>query len=328
MPTPDILAAARAFRSALVAGETRQRREMAQRWLAVEAALIDKVELLVREAQAGGWTPWQVSQAERYRTLLEQVGAQLSNYVGHVRDTTSERQAALARLGVHHAEQLVSLLGGPGVQGQFARLPVPAVEALAGMASDGSPLHTVLVDAAAAGVDGLRTELISGLALGRNPRETARIAMRRGLGRSYTRMETIARTETLRAYREATLQSYRQSRVVTGYRRLSARDRRTCAACWALDGKYYALEEEFEEHPCGRCLMLPVLYDGRQAQIEPAAARFAGLSDADKLHVLGPERMRLYQGGMALERFGATSYSSRWGGSVRLRPLAELAPGP
>jgi len=60
-----------------------------------------------------------------------------------------------------------------------------------------------------------------------------------------SRALAIARTETSRAANFATVESYKQSGVVTGKRWLTAFDERTCVACASLNGKIVDLDENF-----------------------------------------------------------------------------------
>lgn len=68
---------------------------------------------------------------------------------------------------------------------------------------------------------------------------------------------TIARTEVNRAYREANLETMRSSSVVRGYRRMCYKPT-ACFACLMLDGEYYDKNEDFSDHPNGKCTIAPV----------------------------------------------------------------------
>lgn len=94
----------------------------------------------------------------------------------------------------------------------FNRLPVSAISDAVGLAGDGSPLRAVLQDASRVGPDALGEQLVRGIALRKDPVcAVARQAMRLGLGQSFTRMQTIYRTEMLRTYRQTALASYSNS---------------------------------------------------------------------------------------------------------------------
>ncbi|HEX5083570.1 MAG TPA: minor capsid protein, partial [Blastocatellia bacterium] len=95
------------------------------------------------------------------------------------------------------------------------------------------------------------------MALGRNPRAIAR-QIREGLGGNMVRALTIARTETLRVYRQASLQNYQaNSDIVAGYYWRSSRSRRSCGACIALDGTFHPLDRPMRAHVRCRCTMIP-----------------------------------------------------------------------
>ena len=80
-------------------------------------------------------------------------------------------------------------------------------------------------------LDRLGRTLIVGTAQGWNPRKTA-ARMKGDLAGGLQKALTIARSEQMRVYREATRAQYERSGVVSGQRRLSAHDDRVCPA-WA-----------------------------------------------------------------------------------------------
>jgi SPP1 gp7 family putative phage head morphogenesis protein len=250
MPDPEVIQVMRQFKRDLLAGEQSQMQEMARRWLAVERRLQGQMDALALEMaqvkrDGGTVTVETLMNQTRYRELMTQLSSELETYSGYVERSITDRQGQLVRLGVKHAEQAIT---SQGLTGAFNRLPIEAVEHLAGFASNGSPLSRLLMlswpDAAA----GLTQELITGIALGYNPRKTAKL-MAQGMTGSLDRMMTIARTEQLRSYRSANLESYRASGVVTQYKRLAAHDSRVCAACLMAEGTVYELSEVMATHP-------------------------------------------------------------------------------
>lgn len=84
-----------------------------------------------------------------------------------------------------------------------------------------------------------------------------------------SRARTIARTEVLKSTNAATLEAYKQSKVVKGKEWLTARDAKVDDLCRSLDGKVIKLDAEFKEasysgafpplHPNCRCTLIPVL---------------------------------------------------------------------
>ena len=326
---PVIIDLAEQFRANIVASEDAVLMQMARSWLEVESRLTAQLSALVAEVQASPNppTPAQLRNMRRYRELLRQVASELSNYAGLVESSTENRTLQAATLGWEHANVLQSTAIStiPGVAVQFDRLPVPATEYLTAFTQTGSPLQATLLDASGAGVDAMARELIAGLALGRNPKDIARRAMRQGLGQSFTRMQTIARTEVLRSYRAATLDNYRQSRVTRGYRRVASKSVRTCIACLAVDGREYALDVPFEEHPNGRCLAIPVIIGRPYRDILTGPEWFDTQDNATQLQMMGPERHELWKSGrVTWDNLAYLHENETWGNSWQVTPVYRL----
>ena len=238
------------FRAQLLRQEEAAMREMAGRWLQVEQALSTSMDALTLElANEGVATAEQLMRSRRFQSLMVQTRAELKHYERYLQPRIESGQRNMITAAIQHSETAVQALATEAqITVPWNRLPVRNVEGMVGLAGDGSPLADVLADASTAGAEGMRAQLVRGIALGVNPREVARQAIRLGLGTAYTRMATISRSEMLRVYRLTTLESYANSRVVTGYRRLSARDDRVCPACLFADGNEYQINEGFDAH--------------------------------------------------------------------------------
>ena len=325
---PAIIDAANAHRAALLAREQATMQAMARRWLGVEQSLNTATEVLAHQ-MANGDEPVTVSQlmrSQRYQELRRQLNAELRRYNAYADETITNGQRNMITDALTHSQALITAAALEAqMVVQFNRLPVSTVERMAGLAGDGSPLMSVLNDATAGAGDALAQRLVSGVALGQNPIEVARQAIRNGVGQSFTRIQTIARTEQLRAYRVTTQESYTASRVVRAYRRLSARDERTCAACLFADGQEYALDEVFDEHPCGRCTLLPVLYNVPFPTYETGQAWFTRQPEGTQLAILGRGRYDLWRRGAAtLDDMISRDWSDTWGGSLRTTRVRDL----
>jgi SPP1 gp7 family putative phage head morphogenesis protein len=316
------------WRAELLRGDEALQGEMARRWLGVEQALQAQVDALALELQGSGRvTLGQLARSRRYRSLMEQVDDELGKYARFVEGRVVDRQGALLRAGIGHSQAAIAAVATEAqMTVQFNRLPSAAVEYMVGLTGAGTPVGAVLADAAAVGPDGLRQALVDGIALGRNPLETARRALRQGLGRSFTRMATIARTETLRVYRQTTLEGYRQSNVVVGYRRLCAKDERTCLGCLMADGRFYERDVAFEEHPAGRCAAVPVLERGSPIDFETGQEWFVRQPESVQREMLGPGRWALYERGeVTLNDLVTRRWDETWGGSLSPTPVGRLA---
>jgi len=301
--------------------------EAARRWLVVERGLQDAVDALALQMERSSITTMgQLSRSLRYQELRRQINAELGKYAQYMDGRITDGQRSMVTDALtHSATAINSVAVESQAVVQFNRLSVSAVEQLIGMAGDGSPLIDVLNDAARGAGDALADRLVVGIALGKNPIEVARQAIRLGLGSSFTRMQTIARTEMLRSYREATLSAYRASNVVVAYRRLSARDRRTCPACLFADGRIYQLDESFDQHPNCRCVATPILRGVPPVEYPDGQAWFARQPESTQLEILGRGRFDLWRRGEAsLSDMVSRDWSDTWGGSLRVTRVRDL----
>lgn len=218
------------YRALLLDAEQAQTAEAARRWLQIEQALQAQVDALAYEL-ANTTTPTfgQLSRSARYRALRQQLNAELAKYVNETEDVITRGQRDMITRAISHSATAINTVATEAqIIVPFNQLPTEAVANMIGLAGDGSPLRAVLNEATRGAGDALGQQLVNGIALGKNPVTVARMAMRLGLGQSFTRLQNIARTEQLRVYRETTLRSYQASGSVIAYRRLSARDNRTC----------------------------------------------------------------------------------------------------
>lgn len=278
---------------------------------------------------------------DRYRLLLSDLERHTHDFLtrtiavvtGQQRDAVQQapRDAGLltvAALG--HASQRSRAT----VLTRFGRLPAGALERLVGYAGDGQPLGALIRDIAPRTAQRVKDTLAFGVAAGRNPRDTAREVMTIA-GVERTRALAISRTETLRAYREATDDAYRHSRVVQSWVWLATLDDRTCAACLAQQGSVHSLGEPMATHTNCRCSKVPRtmswaqlgfagIPDGRPS-IPDGEQVFASMTQAQKLAVLGPTRARLLaSGSISVADLVAHTHSPRWGNGSRAATVREL----
>jgi len=181
----------------------------------------------------------------------------------------------------------------------------------------------------------VRDALGTGAAAGQNPRTITR-QIRQALGGNLVRALTIACTEVMRAYRESSRRSYQaNSDVVKGWIWHSALGTRTCPACWAMHGTFHRLDEQLDDHPNGRCAMVPVTKTWQELgfkgipearrQIETGADLFEKLPDADKEKVLGKAGFQAYKAGkLKLGDFVGRKRSREWGSMRYTRSLRDI----
>jgi hypothetical protein len=269
---------------------------------------------------------WQLARMERYQRLLAQAKAETIRYANWGADLISERQAQMLALGIEGSRATIraTYLDAGQIGAYFDLLPVEAVQYAIGFAGDGTPLGQLLKRDYPATAVKLTQALIDGTAMGRNPRDTAR-AMLDAMSDNLDRALTIARSEQIRAYREASRQQMIASGVVEGYIRRAALNPRTCMACLALDGTEYPTDELMEVHPNDRCFMQPKIMGLEPVQTQSGANWFAQQDQETQQSMLGSQYYDAWRSGAFNIGDLASSYVDPvWGPSVSVTPLSEL----
>jgi SPP1 gp7 family putative phage head morphogenesis protein len=306
-------------RAALLAREQAAMQANARAWLQVEQAIQAQVDALALEL-ANTATPsmGQLQRSRRYRALMEQTRDELRKYEDYLEPRIRSGQADMITAAMEHSRQAVNAVATEAqMVVQFDRLPVSAVNDSIGLAGDGSPLRAILQDASRVGPDALADQLVAGVALGKNPVAVARQAIRLGLGQSFTRMQTIYRTEMLRTYRVTTQTAYQNSNVVVGYRRLSARDDRVCPGCLMADGRTYPLGTTFESHVNCRCALVPIIRNVPPVQFQTGQEWFRQQPEAAQRRILGRGRFEIWQRGDAtLDDMVTVVPNATWGDAI------------
>lgn len=209
--------------------------------------------------------------------------------------------------------------------GVFDRLDVASIESLAAIARARKPLNEILNRAYPVAVQAITDELITGLALGLNPRDITRRIIELGLTRSLNHILLVSRDQVNRAYRTATIAQYKKSGLVWGYYRVASKSRRTCPGCLALDGKFFELDVPFAEHPQGRCVAIPALKGGKPLQFETGRVWFAKQSEEIQTEIMGPGRLAAWQTGeFDFDDLATVKENEVWGPSVQPTPLRDL----
>jgi len=176
--------------------------------------------------------------------------------------------------------------------------------------------------------------LVQGISLGEGPRTVAR-RVRKAADIGRQRAETIARTEIIRASREAQRQLYTENPSVTGYRRQATQDARVCLACLALSGTLQVTDTIMPSHPNCRCVMIPetlswaeITGDSSIPDTRPEVATpdriLAGLSESEKLAIMGPARFELYKNGKPLLDMVQVKQDKDWGPTTSVLPLKDI----
>lgn len=331
---PNVYDIAQQFRASLISRDQAAAKQLIKAYGQVWISLQKRLKLLtdkIEEARASGEVvnPAWLRQQERFIELLKQVNLEVGRFAEFAgRRITAAQRAEITR-AIRDAETLAkTAIAKSGVSGTFNRLPVGAVEMLAGALSEGSPVMNRLRQLAPKARETVKDALMQAVAQGLNPRQTAK-EMRNALGGNLTRALTIARTEQTRAYREASRTTYQQnSDVVSGWQWTASKSSRTCLNCLSRDGKIWPLEKPLPAHPNCRCVMVPVLIDHPLPKRQTGAQWFESQPAETKRAMMGNRAFELYrQGKIKLSDFEGEKETPEWGLTTFQRSLVQIERG-
>jgi hypothetical protein len=289
-----------------------------------------------------------IAGSREWRSLLRSVERSASQFGRETASMVQQAQARAALQAARDADQLLRVASGEAPRGatravarsiskpdaELATRVLGSVQRAA--PSPSSLVQQMPVEARArmiAALDAAVSDGADARAVGRAIRDASRTTTAQG--------QTIARTESVRAYRAVLHEAYRQNEdLLEGWVWRSSLSSTTCAACWAMHGTRHPIDEDLDGHVNCKCIPIPLgkswedlaadnpqlsryadLPDTRP-EIIPGAERFAGISDAEKLRVLGPTRFKLYKAGkLKLEDAVAVSSSPAYGQSVGVANL-------
>lgn len=333
----DLYQLADQFRAALLAQERAAATELVKAyggvWQDIQGRLSNLTSQMAHAAADGqaldiNW----LFQADRLRSFQLQVEAQINRFAQYADTSITGAQAQAVQAAQRDAAQLATAQAGMSLT--FDQLPDAAVERLVGHLADGSPLRDLLNQLGPDAGQAARSALLEGIATGQGQATIAR-TLRRSLGGNLVRALTISRTETLRAYREASRQTWRQhSDVVIGWIWVAGHSSHTCAFCWSMDGSVHPLDEQMASHPRCRCTMVPKTKTWAQLgmggptetqfQRPPGAVTFAKLKPAVQAEILGPAKYAAHNDGtITLKDLQAFRTDPRWGRSGYEASLAQ-----
>lgn len=324
----DAVAIATQFRNELLAMNASAMDDLTTRWRRVEAALKAEMEALafqMSQAKADGQTvsESQLYANDRYQALLMQLQRELAKYNADAAALIQAQQLSFASLGAEQATAWLRYSGA--IQGSFTQLGSGAFENIAALARAGNPLADLLSAAYPATAQAITDELLKGIALGKNPRTTARNMVNDGLTTSLNHALLLTRDQSIRASRLATLQQYQTSGLVAAYKRIAARQRRTCLACLALDGMVYPTNVMMPLHPQCRCAIVPILR-GREPLAIPTGKQWFLEQSADTQRaMLGAGRYALWQkGAFQFDDLATVHSGGVWGANAQVTTVEVL----
>ena len=282
--------------------------------LPLEQALVDLTADGVRPTRS------QLLRAQRLQNALWLIESRLSEaFEASAVAAIADLRMVVDAAGVATDQLISSMLpDGANVSG-WARVDPAQVDAIVTRSTE--QITKLSFPLAAEATATMKRELVRGVLVGSNPRETARrmVAKSRStFNGGLPRALTIARTEMLDAHRAAAALSEKQSSdVLAGWVWVAALSERTCPACWGMHGSLHDLDEPGPEgHQNCRCARVPRTKTWRELGFdidEPPSllpdgeALFGALTPGQQLNILGPSRYAAWKAG----EFPMTAWASK-----------------
>ena len=279
-------------------------------------------------------------QQDRYQETLRTAKREMAKHAENASRTTLQAQRSAVLAAQAHARRAVEAATTeslPGLATSFHQINPANLDKLVGFLADGSPVRTLFAGLPGESGAALEAALIQGVGTGRGvgwmlARSNA------ALGIPRWRAETIIRTESLRAYRETTRQTYvANSDVLGGWTWHASLDARACAACIVMDGTEHGVNDTLDGHPRCRCAMVPRTktwdevtgmvtgLDDTRPPVRSGQEWLAGQPEAVQRHVMGRVKYDAYRrGDINLGDLVARTHDGRYGTMRRERSLAEI----
>lgn len=336
------------FAADLDAGQAAASQAMLDAWTQGYWAVRQDMDALlakVAAAKAAGQptSPAWLYQQTRLKATLDATKREIARFAEYAAEVTTAQQASAIAAATKHAATLgktaVAEQLGPDLVASFIDVDPKVLEAGVGFLADGSPLRDLLVQTmpAEAG-EKVQAALVKGLAMGWSQDRMVRAATE-AYGLSHTRAVTIMRTESLRAYRQATRATYMANQDTVGTWVWNAHlDARTCLSCAIMDGTEHPVDAILDGHPRCRCAMVP-----RTKTWDEILGKPTGLPDtrppvrsgkawleAQPPHVqramMGPGKWAAWlDGSISLDDMVARTYHPRWGTMRTERSMKAIA---
>lgn len=317
-----------------------QIRDLTQSWAEAWGIIAPELtEVLLDEiASDGKVTRTQLLRSLRLRRVVALIEEELKRLSAEsaVR-ITQDLQAVIDAAGVAQAsivDSQLPLISSLVDMQAWARIDRNQITAIVNRVTEQITAESLPISAATA--EAIRVELFRGVAVGANPRETARRMVRR-TERKFTgglqRAMRIARTETLDAHRAgAQLGEGQFTDVLTDWEWLATLDLRTCRSCWGMHGQRFPLEIFGPiDHVCGRCARLPVTktwaelgFDVEEPpSLMPVASEvFSRLTVAEQRAILGRRGYDAFVAGdFPMEAWSVRRTAKGWRDSMVAAPV-------
>lgn len=279
-------------------------------------------------------------EAQRRGVRLSAQAPEVRAVIALVNDALAQHRALLAVLaddltmsGVRAGAQIARWMAFPGMSTQQLRAlgidwRVPDIDAvlrvlsLQGRREWADALGTYQQ----AIIDAVTRRLVANVLQGANPRQAVEDIQRLLPAMSAHRVEAIARTVQLNAYRRSTSINYVANAHIIEPEaiRVAALDDRTCLGCVVLHGTRVPIGEPLIEHYNGRCTTVPVVR-GQQFAVRSGEAWLVDQPSETQQRIMGSPRYRAWvEGAVELRDFAQTTRDPLFGDMLATASLRGL----
>lgn len=283
-------------------------------------------------------------EANRMEVILQMLRGEIDQFAAMSKMITGQIQRFALVLGSESAQAQLRALVPIGVEWSFGVPSSTALSRLVGSTQPGSPLAKLFDSFGQDASERVKEELLLGVSLGQSPL-AFRSKIQDALMVPRWRAESIARTEAIRAYRDAALENYRANDdVCDGWIWMAAIGRKNpppCPACIAMHGTEHPLEDALNGHVRCRCARAPKTRSWVEIlepsgidtstipettlSIQTGTDWFDQQDDATQLRILGKSKYEAYKADeYAFENIVKRVHSDDWGTSVQEKSLKAL----
>lgn len=321
-----------------------QARALVAQWVAAWDELLPEYEAsiaeLLEDSVNGKVSRAKVRANSRLKQALEVTRANLDGLQDAANKTiTTDLPEAINLGGTTGAGVAASQLP-PGQVGLVVAWDSVSPEAIAAMVERTTEqIHSLTKPIPADTVRLMKRELIRGISVGANPRETARRIIKRAEGQfngGLNRALTIARTETLDAHRAGAAVAAKQNAdILQGWKWSCSFSGRTCAACLSMHGREFTNDDPGPQgHPNCRCARVDITKSWRDLGFdieEPkdvfpdGRAWYDGLTPDSQAEIMGKSRRDLLASGdIKWEDLATKQENPGWRPSYQATPIKDL----
>lgn len=335
------------YRQQLLQQEQHATQQLEHAYAATLSAIQPRLDVLYKQMQAyidkGEKVPPEfLYEQHRLQVLTQYISGEVNHYGALAQTTTQALQQTGVQLGQASAMQMLHESVPHGVNWSFGVPSERAIADLVGATQKGSPLYDLFHGFGDEAAENVSKALITGLSLGDNPRVVAN-NVAQALQIPRYRALVLARDQMVKAYRSAALETYKANDdVCDGWIWMCSLSPRSCAACVAMHGSEHSLDEDLDDHVCGRCARVPKTkswsdilgplgidssdISDTTVQIQSGSDWFDNQSEATQRSILGSKAAYdLYSSGdYSLMDFVSFDSDEDWGDSISVKPASKV----